>query len=67
MDDLALVQIVDCFKDLSDGLRRIFLGEFALVTNPIEEFSTSSQLSNNVILILQHVSKMNAKSGLLID
>jgi hypothetical protein len=56
MDDVALVEVVNCFKDLSDGLRCIFLCEFSLVTDAIEEFSTCRQLCNNVVLVLDRVS-----------
>jgi hypothetical protein len=39
MDNVLVVQIVNCLKDLLDRLRGVFLGEFALVTNPIEQLS----------------------------
>ena len=59
MNDLALVQIVDCFENLSDGLRSVFLRELALVTNSIKKFSAGSQLGNDVVLVLQNVRKWN--------
>ena len=58
MDNVALVEVVHRFKDLFDGLRCIFLCEFSLVADAIEELSTRSQLRNNVVLVLDRVSKV---------
>jgi hypothetical protein len=40
--DVSLVEVINSLKDLSDGLRSILLGELALVTDPVEEFSSDS-------------------------
>jgi hypothetical protein len=56
VNDLAFVQVVDCFEHLLDGLRGVLLGELALVADPVEELSTSSELGDNVVFVLAHVS-----------
>lgn len=36
VDDVVVVEVVDGFEDLADGLGGIFLCELALLANPIE-------------------------------
>lgn len=52
MDNVSFMKIVDCGQDLFDCLRCIFFCKLALVANSIEELSTSSQLSNDVVFVL---------------
>ncbi len=52
MDDVVLVQIVDGFHDLPDGLRGILLGEPALLGNSVEQLSADRQLGDDVVLVL---------------
>lgn len=40
--DVVLVQVVDGFENLLDGLRSILLRELALLANTIEQLSASS-------------------------
>jgi hypothetical protein len=56
VDDVILVEIIDRFKDLPDGLGSVLLGEFALLTNAVEQLSTSRQLGYNVVFVLRDVS-----------
>lgn len=56
MDNIALVQIVDCIEDLTDGLRRILLCELAVFANPVEQLPTSGELGDNVEFVLDLVS-----------
>lgn len=53
MNDIVIVKIVDSLEDLSDGLRRVFFGELAIFANAIKEFSTGSQLRNDVVFVLR--------------
>ncbi len=52
MDDVVLVQIIDGFHNLPDGLRGILLGEPALLGDSVEQLSTDRQLGDNVVLVL---------------
>lgn len=52
MDNVALVQIVDCIEDLANRLRRILLCELAVFANPVEQLTTSGQLGNDVEFVL---------------
>jgi hypothetical protein len=56
VNDVPLMEIVDGFQHLFDGLRRILFRELALVTDPVEQLSSDGQLSNNVELVLFLVS-----------
>ena len=58
MDDVAGVKIVHSFKDLSDGLRGILFCESALITDPIKKLSASGQLCDDVIFVLEQISRM---------
>ena len=42
VDNVPFVQIVDSVEDLSNGLGRILLGEFAVFADPVEQLSTCS-------------------------
>ena len=53
MDNIVLVQVVDRAQNLLDGLRSVFLGELALVANPVEQLSSSRELCDNVVLVLK--------------
>lgn len=48
-----LVQVINGAEHLSDRLGSIFLGELSLFADAVEELSASSQLSHNVVLVLQ--------------
>lgn len=52
MDDVPLVQIIDCIKDLTDRLRCILFGEFSVFTNPVKQLTARGQLSDNVEFVL---------------
>lgn len=52
MDNVALVQIVDCIEDLTDRLRRILLCELSIFTNPVKQLTTSGELGDNVKFVL---------------
>ncbi len=49
------MQIVHSAEDLLDGLGRIFLGELALLADPIEEFSAGGKLRDDIVFILPMV------------
>lgn len=53
MHYVVIVKVVDSLEDLSDCLRRIFFGKLAKFADPIKEFSTGSQLRNNIIFVLK--------------
>jgi len=53
VDDIVLMQIVDGTQDLLNSLRCVFLGEFALLANPVEQLSSSRKLGDDVILVLK--------------
>lgn len=42
MDNILLMEIVDCLENLSDRLGSIFLCEFSLLANAVEQLSTCS-------------------------
>ena len=65
MDDLSVMQVVDCLQDLLDGSSSILLREFALVADAVKQLSASSQLSDDVVLVLSGVSvyHFNKKRG----
>lgn len=56
MDNIPLVQIVDGVQDLFDGLRSIFLCEFTVFTDAIEQFTTRCQLGDDIVFILEGIS-----------
>lgn len=54
MDNVALVQVIDCIKHLSNGLRRILLREFSILANPIKQLATSGQLCHDIEFVLEY-------------
>lgn len=52
MDNVALVEVVDCIEDLTDRLRRILLCELSVFANPVEQLTTSGELGDNVKFVL---------------
>ena len=52
MNNIVVMKVVDCFKNLPYGLRGVFLGEFAVFADPVEELTACRQLSNNIIFVL---------------
>ena len=42
MNNVPVVQVVDSLEDLLDSLRSVFLGELALIADPVKQLSTSS-------------------------
>lgn len=52
MDDVPLVEVIDSFQDLLDGLRRIFLREFTILTNSIKKLATRRELGDYIEFIL---------------
>jgi hypothetical protein len=63
MNDIPLVQIIHGFKNLSDGLRCIFLCKSALVAYSVEELASYSQLSHNVVFVLQTLVYFQLRSS----
>ena len=53
VDAVVLVQVVHCIENLTDRLGSVLLGEFALLTNAIEQLSASRQLCHNVVFVLR--------------
>lgn len=62
MYHVSVVEIVDCVKDLLDGLRSILLCEFALFANAVEKLTTRSEFGDNVPLVLPIVSLCRNRS-----
>jgi hypothetical protein len=54
VDNVLLVEIVDGIQYLTDGLRRVFLRELAVVANPVEQLAAGCQLCDNVEFVLVH-------------
>lgn len=52
VDNVVLVQVVDCTEDLFDGLGGILLGELPLLADTIEELTARSELSDDVEFVL---------------
>ena len=55
VDDVVLVQIIDGFHNLPDGLGGILLGEPALLGDSVEQLSADRQLGDDVVLVLDTV------------
>lgn len=55
MDDISFVQVVDGVKDLANSLRRILLGELAVLADPIKQLTTRSELRDDVEFVLSHI------------
>ena len=52
MNNVVVVKVVHRFQYFSYGLGSVFLGEFAILADTIEEFTTGSQLSDDVVFVL---------------
>ena len=52
MDNIVLVQVIDRFQDLFNGLRTVLFSELALLANSVEQLSTSRELCDDVVLVL---------------
>lgn len=63
MDNVLVVQVVDCLEYLLDRLRGILFRELALVANPVEELSTRCQLRHNIVFVLETSTWYIADSG----
>lgn len=53
VDNVAFMEVVDGTEHLPNRLRGILLREFAVLADPVKEFSTGGQLGDNVIFVLQ--------------
>ncbi len=42
MDNIVIVQVIDCLEDLSYRLRRVFLRELPILADTIEKLPTGS-------------------------
>ena len=56
MNHIAFVEIVDCFKHLTNSLGRVLFGEFPLFADTIEQFAAGRKLSNNIPFILRELA-----------
>jgi hypothetical protein len=56
VNDVVLVEVVDCIEHLSDRLGGVLFCELALFANAIEELSASRQLGHDIVLVLAGVS-----------
>lgn len=52
MDNIIVVEVVNGPEDLPDRLNGIFLRKLAIFADSVEQFATSGQLSDNIILVL---------------
>ncbi len=52
MNHVVIMQIIDSFQDLPNGLRGIFLGELAVFADSVEELASRGQLGDDVVLVL---------------
>lgn len=60
MNYIIVVKIINGFKDLPYGLRRVFFSKLSILANAIEKLSTSSQLSHNVVFVLHIMTYKSA-------
>ena len=56
MDDVVLMEVVDCIEYLSDRLSGVLFCKLALFANTIEQLTAGRQLGHNVVLVLADVS-----------
>ena len=56
MDNIVIVEVIHGFNDLANSLRGVFLGESSALTDSVEQLSSSSQLSDNIVFVLAFVS-----------
>ena len=52
MNDIIIVQIIDCVQDFLDCPCRIFFCEFAVLTDAVKQFASSRELRDDVVFIL---------------
>lgn len=52
MDNIIVVEVVNGLEDLPDRLYGIFLRKLAVFADSVEQFATSGQLSDDIILVL---------------
>lgn len=52
MNNIVVVQIVDSFQHLSNGLGSVLLRELALFTDTVEQLATRGQLGYDVVFVL---------------
>lgn len=52
MDNIVLVQVIDRFQNLLDGLGPVLLSKLALLANSVEQLSTSRELCDDVVFVL---------------
>jgi hypothetical protein len=52
MDNIVLVQVIDRFQNLFNGLRTVLFGELALLADSVEQLSTGRELCDDVVLVL---------------
>lgn len=53
MNDVLIMEIVHCFKNLFYRLRGILLSELALVANAIKQLPAGRKLGDEIKLVLQ--------------
>ena len=51
MNNVVVVQIIDGFQHLSNGLGSVLLRELALLTNPVEQLSACRELGDDVVFV----------------
>jgi hypothetical protein len=52
MDNIVLVQVIDRLQNLFNSLRTVLFGELALLANSVEQLSTSRELCDDVVFVL---------------
>ena len=52
MNNVVVVQIIDGFQHLSNGLGSVLLRELALFADTVEQLATRGQLGDNVVFVL---------------
>lgn len=65
MNDVALMQVVDGIQHLSDCLRGVLLGEFAIFADSVKQLTTGRQLGDNVEFVLGIISARTVESSIL--
>lgn len=64
MNYIIVVKIINGFKDLPYGLRRVFFSKLSILADAIEELSTSGQLSHDVVFVLHIATYRSASTGI---
>lgn len=59
MNDVLAVKIVHRSKHLFDGLRSVFLREFALLANAVEQLAPGRQLRDDVVFVLSSCKSLD--------